>query len=91
MIFIVGVLLGILTGGGLGVRYMRHEISADVEPQLRRLQLQLDNLEAAVNLALITRSTYLEDDTAKSGVEEGAITHKRLGRTLQRPAQQAHT
>jgi hypothetical protein len=55
MIFIVGALLGVVAGGGLCVRYLRHEIAADVGPQLRRLQLHLDNLEAAVNLALLTR------------------------------------
>ena len=37
------------------VRYLRHEIAADIGPRLRRLQLQLDNLESAVNLALVTR------------------------------------
>jgi hypothetical protein len=55
LIFVTGALLGVLAGGGLCVRYLRHEIAADIGPQLRRMQLQLDNLEAAVNLALMTR------------------------------------
>jgi hypothetical protein len=55
LIFLVGSLLGILTGGAVCVRYLRSEISADIGPQLRRLQLQLDSLEAAVNLAVMTR------------------------------------
>jgi hypothetical protein len=55
LIFLVGSLLGILTGGTVCVRYLRSEISADIGPQLRRLQLQLDSLEAAVNLAVMTR------------------------------------
>lgn len=59
LIFIIGALLGVLAGGALCVRYLRHEIAADVGPQLRRLQLQLDNLEAAVNLALVTRYAEL--------------------------------
>jgi hypothetical protein len=59
LIFVVGALLGVLAGGAVCVRYLRHEIAADVGPQLRRLQLQLDNLEAAVNLALITRYAEL--------------------------------
>jgi len=59
LIFAVGTLLGVLAGGALCVRYLRHEIAADVGPQLRRLQLQLDNLEAAVNLALMTRYAEL--------------------------------
>ena len=59
LIFIIGALLGVLAGGALCVRYLRHEIAADVGPQLRRLRLQLDNLEAAVNLALVTRYAEL--------------------------------
>jgi hypothetical protein len=64
MIFIVGASLGTLAGGGLCVRYLRHEIAADVGPQLRRLQMHLDNLEAAVNLALMTRYADLSRATA---------------------------
>ena len=48
-------LLGTLMGGALCVRYLRHEIAADICPRLRRLQLQLDNLESAINLVLVTR------------------------------------
>lgn len=47
LIFIVGALLGILAGGTLCVRHLRSEISSDIGPQLRRMQLQLDSLEAA--------------------------------------------
>jgi len=54
IIFILGTLLGILGGGALCVRYLRHEIAADIGPQLRRMQGKLDNLEAALNLALMT-------------------------------------
>jgi hypothetical protein len=46
-------------GGALCVRYLRHEMAADICPRLRRLQLQLDNLESAVNLALVTRYAEL--------------------------------
>jgi hypothetical protein len=59
MLFLVGGLLGMLGGGAIVVRYLRHEIAADIGPRLRHLQLQLDNLEAAVNLALMTRYTEL--------------------------------
>ena len=55
IIFILGTLLGILGGGTVCVRYLRHEIAADIGPQLRRMQGKLDNLEAALNLALMTR------------------------------------
>lgn len=55
LIFFVGALLGVLMGGALCVRYLRHEVAADIAPRLQRVQLQLDNLETALNLALVTR------------------------------------
>jgi hypothetical protein len=66
LIFALGVLLGVLAGGALCVRYLRAGITddigpqlrrlhADVDPQLRRMENQLDNLEAAVHLALASR------------------------------------
>jgi len=55
LIFVIGALLGVLAGGALCVRYLRREVAADIGPRLRRIQLQLDNLESAVNLALLTR------------------------------------
>jgi hypothetical protein len=59
MLFLLGTLIGVLMGGALCVRYLRHEIAADIGPRLRRLQLQLDNLESAMNLALVTRYAEL--------------------------------
>jgi hypothetical protein len=59
MIFLLGFLLGILGGGVLCVRYLRHEIAADIGPRLRRVQMQLDNLDTEVNLALATRFANL--------------------------------
>jgi hypothetical protein len=61
LIFLVGALLGVLAGGALCVRYLRREIAADIGPCLRRMQLQLDNLEAALNLALISRYAELSE------------------------------
>ena len=55
LIFLLGALIGVLMGGALCVRYLRHEIAADIGPRLRRLQLQLDNLESAINLVVVTR------------------------------------
>jgi hypothetical protein len=57
--FLLGALIGVLATGALCVRYLRHEIAADVGPRLRRLQTQLDGLESALNLALITRYSEL--------------------------------
>ena len=55
LIFLLGALIGVLAGGALCVRYLRQEIAADIGPRLRRLQVQLDGLESALNLVLITR------------------------------------
>jgi hypothetical protein len=52
MIFVLGTLIGVLAGGALCVRYLRHETAADICPRLR---LQLGNLELMLNLALVTR------------------------------------
>jgi hypothetical protein len=55
LIFVLGALIGILAGGALCVRYLRQEIAGDIGPRLRRLQTQLDSLESAINLVLMTR------------------------------------
>jgi hypothetical protein len=59
LIFLVGALLGVLVGGMFCVRYLRHEIAADISPTLRRMRAQLDNLETAMNLELATRYAEL--------------------------------
>jgi hypothetical protein len=61
LIFLVGILLGVVGGCAVCVRYLRREIAADIGPCLRRMQLQLDNLDAAVNLALISRYAELSE------------------------------
>jgi hypothetical protein len=55
MIFLVGTLLGLLGGAIVCMRYLRQEMTANVSPKLKLIQLHLDNLEAEVNLALATR------------------------------------
>jgi len=62
LIFLVGLiflLLGVLGGGALCVSYLRREIAGDIGPKLKRLQLQLDNIEAELNLAITMRQTEL--------------------------------
>ena len=76
LIFALGTLIGVLMGGALCVRYLRHEIAADICPRLRRLQLQLDNLESAVNLALVTRYAEL----ASQPLREVPVPAPRPGR-----------
>jgi ABC-type lipoprotein release transport system permease subunit len=59
LIFFLGALLGVLIGGALCVRYLRQEIAGNIGPRLNRIQLQIDTLESAVNLALVTRQTEI--------------------------------
>jgi len=59
MWFLLGALIGALSGCLICIRYLRREIAADIGPKLRRIELQLDNLERAVNLALVTRHADL--------------------------------
>jgi uncharacterized membrane-anchored protein YhcB (DUF1043 family) len=59
LIFVVGTLLGVLIGGALCVRYLRREVAADIGPKLKRMQLQLDNIETELNLAIMTRHAEL--------------------------------
>jgi hypothetical protein len=55
MLFLLGMLVGTIAGCLICIRYLRREIAADIGPRLRRIQLQLDNLETAVNLGMVTR------------------------------------
>jgi hypothetical protein len=43
----------------LCIRYIRHEMTADIIPALRRLENQLDSLESQVNLAVMSRYAEL--------------------------------
>jgi len=65
LIFLVGALLGVIMGGAVCVRYLRREIAADIGPKLKRVQLQLDNIEAELTLAILTRRT--EPNTRPQG------------------------
>jgi hypothetical protein len=59
LLFLVGVLLGVVAGSALCVGYLRREIADDIGPKLKRMQLQLDNIEAELNLAVATRHAEL--------------------------------
>jgi hypothetical protein len=62
LIFLVGLiflLLGVLFGGALCVHYLRREIVGDFSPKLKRMQLQLNNIEAEINLAITMRHAEL--------------------------------
>ena len=55
LVFLVGALLGALMGGALCVRYLRQEVAANIGPKLKHIQLQLDNIQTELNLAITTR------------------------------------
>ena len=62
LIFLVGLiflLLGVLVGGALCISYLRREIADDIGPKLKRMQLQLDNIETELNLAITMRHAEL--------------------------------
>ena len=59
LIFLVGLQLGALVGAFFCIRYLRAEIAADISPKLKRMQAQLDSLESALNLALLSRYAEL--------------------------------
>jgi ABC-type lipoprotein release transport system permease subunit len=59
LIFLIGALLGVLLGGALCVAYLRQEIAASIGPRLKRVEFQLENIEAAMNLAITTRYAEL--------------------------------
>jgi hypothetical protein len=55
LIFVVGTLAGVLAGGVACLRLFRQQVAGEFGPRLRRMQLQLESLETAINLALLTR------------------------------------
>jgi hypothetical protein len=69
LIFLVGALLGVLVGGMFCVRYLRHEVAANIGPSIRRMKAQLDNLETAVNLALVTRYVELSQRPPRDRIQ----------------------
>ena len=74
LIFLVGALLGVLMGGALCVRYLRREVADDIGPKLKRLQLQLDNIETELNLAITTR--YAELSAGSPGDSPASCRHQ---------------
>lgn len=65
LIFLIGALLGLLLGAAVCVRYLRQELTARIGPTMQLMQLQLDNLQTAVNLALATWHAELHRHTSQ--------------------------
>ncbi|HEX4722432.1 MAG TPA: hypothetical protein VH333_07950 [Pseudonocardiaceae bacterium] len=61
LIFLLGALLGLVVGVICCVRYVRQELTARIGPTMDLMQLQLDNVQSAVNLALATWHAQLHD------------------------------
>lgn len=59
MIILMGVLIGLLMGAAVCVRFLRQEMMANISPRLRRIELQLDTLRAELNLAIEARLAAL--------------------------------
>jgi hypothetical protein len=66
LVSLIFLLLGVLVGGGLCVSYLRREIADDIGPKLKRVQLQLDNIQAELNLANSVRYAELSASAAAS-------------------------
>jgi hypothetical protein len=64
LIFFLGTLLGVLFGGTLCAAYIRQEITARIGPKLRHVELQLETVEAQLNLAVMTRYAELAGQPA---------------------------
>lgn len=74
MVFLVGLLgllLGLLFGAMLCIRFIRQEVAGNIGPQLRTIQSHLDALEAEVGLAIGTR--YAEVSARLSHEPPGSI------------------
>ncbi len=61
LIFVIGLQLGVLIGAAFCIRYLRRELSAEIGPKLKQMQAQLDTLESALNLAVLTHYAELGD------------------------------
>jgi hypothetical protein len=65
MAIVLSAVLGFMTGAVMYAKLMRHEISAVVEPRLKHIEQQLQNLREETNLDAATRlatlSNLLED------------------------------
>jgi hypothetical protein len=77
LIFLVGALGGVLMGGALCVRYLRREMAADIGPRLKRMQLQLDNIETELNIAITTRHAELTAYSPGNPYASGQHHHDR--------------
>jgi hypothetical protein len=55
LVGLLGLLLGLLFGALLCIRFIRQEVAGDIGPRLRNIQSHVEALEADVGLAIGTR------------------------------------
>jgi hypothetical protein len=56
---LLGVLIGLLIGAAMCVRYLRQEIAANIGPRLRHIEQQIETLHVELNLATEVRLAAL--------------------------------
>jgi hypothetical protein len=66
---LLGLLIGLLAGATICGRYLRQEIAANVGPRLRQIELQLDNIQAELNLATATHLADLGADLLRERID----------------------
>lgn len=59
MAILLGVLIGLLIGAALCVRYLRQEVAANIGPRLRHIEQQIETLQAELSLATEVRLAAL--------------------------------
>jgi hypothetical protein len=61
---LLGTLIGLLVGATVCARYLRQEIAANIGPRLKRIEIQLETLQAEVSLAT---TTHIADLSRRRG------------------------
>jgi hypothetical protein len=59
LIFLVGSMSGVIVGLALCARYFSSEMAANIGPRLKHVELQLDTIQAELNLAITDRLSEL--------------------------------
>lgn len=59
MVILLGLLSGLLIGAAVCAKYLRQEIAANIGPRLRRIEVQLDTMQAELHLATEARLAAL--------------------------------
>jgi uncharacterized membrane-anchored protein YhcB (DUF1043 family) len=69
-VVLLGLLLGLLIGAVASARYLRQEITANLSPRLKNIELQLETVRAELNLANEVRLAALKKRIDKNGSDD---------------------